>query len=153
MGAGGKNVCAAYAPASRFPSEKTIIDQTLYWVVVPSEDEALYLTGLLNSDAINIVIREFQPRGQFGERHIHKLPLGVTPPYNPNDAGHADVVATTRQILADWNDFKASNLQAQSCLDPNVSKLHIRRKQLRAMLVGLPSWTEYNGACSAVYDV
>jgi methylase of polypeptide subunit release factors len=153
MGAGGKNVCSAYAPASRFPGEKTVIDQTLYWVAVSSEDEALYLTGLLNSDAINIVIREFQPRGQFGERHIHKLPLGVTPPYNPEDASHADVVATTRQLLKEWQSLRNSNSQVQSYLNPNKSKLHIRRKSLRPMLEALPSWEAYNIACAAVYDV
>lgn len=110
MGAGGSNVCAAYAPAARFPQDKTVIDQTLYWAVVPSEDEALYLTGLLNSNAVNSVIGQFQPRGQFGARHVHKLPLGATPPYDPSDPAHADVVAKTKLLLADWNAHKSANL-------------------------------------------
>lgn len=154
MGAGGSNVCAAYAPTSRFPRDKSVIDQTLYWTVVKTEDEAVYLTGLLNSEAINQVIREFQPRGQFGERHIHKLPLGATPPFDPTNPAHTDVVAKTKQLLTEWAAYKAANAATvQDLLNPNKSKLHIRRKKIKGILVALPSWQDYENACKALYCV
>ncbi len=78
MGAGGSNVCAAYALASALPQDRTVIDQTLYWTEVATKDEAVYLTGLLNSTAINQVIREFQPVGQFGATHPQIAARGHT---------------------------------------------------------------------------
>lgn len=154
MGAGGSNVCAAYAPTTRFPRDKSVIDQTLYWAVVGSEEEAVYLTGLLNSAAINQVIREFQPRGQFGERHIHKLPLGATPPFDPTNPSHTEVVAKTKQLMTEWTAYKAANVAAvQDLLNPNKSKLHIRRKKIKEILVTLPSWQDYENACKALYCV
>lgn len=154
MGAGGSNVCAAYAPTSALPQAKTVIDQTLYWTEVATKDEAVYLTGLLNSTAINQVIREFQPVGQFGERHIHKLPLGVTPPYDPTNPAHMDVVAATQRLLGDWNKYKTGNAgTVAALLNPNTSKLHIRRRKIKEILASLPTWNCYEDACKAIYSV
>lgn len=154
MGAGGSNVCAAYASTSVLLQAKTVVDQTLYWTEVATEDEAVYLTGLLNSTAINQVIREFQPVGQFGERHIHKLPLGVTPPYDSANPAHVDVVAATRRLLGDWGAYKAVNARTMTALlNPNSSKLHIRRRRIKEILGSLPSWECYEDACKAIYCV
>lgn len=154
MGAGGSNVCAAYAPTSALAQAKTVIDQTLYWAEVASEEEAVYLTGLLNSTAINQVIREFQPVGQFGERHIHKLPLGVTPPFDSTNPAHMDVVSTTKQLVAEWQEYKSQHAgTVNSLLNPNNSKLHIRRKKIKEILVSLPSWDTYEDACKAIYCI
>lgn len=154
MGAGGSNVCAAYAPACALPQSKTVIDQTLYWTEVATKDEAVYLTGLLNSTAINQVIREFQPVGQFGERHIHKLPLGVTPPFDPTNPVHMEVVAATQQLIDDWEEYKLKNAgTVTALLDPNTSKLHIRRRKIKEILTSMTSWNRYEDACKAIYCV
>src|SRR6185312_12624285 len=154
MGAGGSNVCAAYVPASALPQAKTVIDQTLYWTEVATKEEAVYLTGLLNSTAINQVIREFQPVGQFGERHIHKLPLGVTPPYDSTNPAHMDVVDATQRLLGDWKAYKAVSAgTVTALLNPNNSKLHIRRRKIKAILASLPSWKCYEDACKTIYCV
>lgn len=154
MGAGGANVCAAYASSSTFNYEKTVIDQTLYWVEVETEEKALYLTGLLNSAAINQVITEFQPRGRFGKRHIHKIPIGETPPFDSQNPAHIDVVDKTRQLITDWVAFKYNNAtEIRDLLDPNKSQLHIRRTKIKEVLVGLPSWQDYETACKAVYCI
>jgi hypothetical protein len=154
MGAGGSNVCAAYAPASTLPPNKTIIDQTLYWATVPTEDEAIYLTGMLNSTAITQVIREFQPRGQFGERHIHTLPLGVTPPFDAKSAAHVDVVTQTKHLIAEWTTYQNTHSRTMPDLwDPNQASLQIRRKKIKEILSTLPSWAAYEKACQIVYCI
>jgi hypothetical protein len=153
MGAGGGLVCAAHLAAQECAADKTIVDQTLYWAAVSTEDEALYLVGLLNSEAVNLVIKEFQPRGQFGERHVHKLPLGATPPFNPLDTAHADVVVKTRKLLADWNAVKITDPEIPRLLDPNASKLHVRRRKLREKLKGLASYMDYEFACRNLYGI
>jgi hypothetical protein len=39
--------------------------------------EAYYLTAILNSKAPNELIKDFQARGSFGARHVHKKILDV----------------------------------------------------------------------------
>lgn len=153
MGAGGSNVCAAYAPTTRFLPGKTVLDQTLYWAVVETEDEAVYLTGLLNSNAINDIIKEFQPRGQFGERHIHKLPFGVTPPFDSANPAHADVVVQTKKLMADWTGYQATDATTSDLINPCKSTLAIRRKKIKQILGSLPSWPDFESACRAVYGI
>lgn len=153
MGAGGGIVCAAYKNMNSYSPTKLIVDQTLYWVVISDEDEAIYLTGLLNSDAINLVIGQFQPRGQFGARHVHTLPLGATPPYDPLDASHVDVVMRTKTLLAQWDADRAANPTIfRDLLDPNKS-LAPRRRKLRLRLKLLPGYADYDLACRSLYAV
>lgn len=151
LGAGGERVCAAYAKASRFTAGKLVVDQTLYWASVGSEDEAIYLAGLLNSDAINQIIQEFQPRGQFGGRHVHKLPLGVTPPFEPGRPDHDDVVVKTKALL---NEFAAALATAGMAkyLDPNVT-LASRRRKITDCIKSLASYEGFEQSCRAVYDL
>lgn len=154
MGAGGNYVCAAYSgpDTNLFEIRKLIIDQTLYWSSVDTEDEAIYLTGLLNSDAVNEVIKEFQPRGQFGPRHVHKLPIGVTPKFNPNEAGHVNVVETTRNLIVEWNALKTVDAEIASYLNPN-KKLSQRRTYLRNKIKALQSYDNYADACRSLYGI
>src|SRR5699024_8047613 len=105
VGTSGSYVCAAYKKANEINVEKTIIDQTLNWTHVQTEDEALYLTGLMNSEAINIAISIFQPRGQQGARHIHSLPYEVTPQYVSTNPLHQEVVQATRNLLQEYSEL------------------------------------------------
>jgi hypothetical protein len=153
MGAGGGIVCAGYLDMSELDPDRLIIDQTLYWAVVPTEDEALYLTGALNSEAINTVIGQFQPRGQFGARHVHKLPLGATPPYDPLDAAHADVVAATRDLLAEYVRDQAREPGVfTALLDPNRN-LPSRRRALRERFKNYGTYPAYHLATRSLYAV
>lgn len=152
MGASGSHVCAAYADATLFAANKLVIDQTLYWAPVQTEYEAIYLTGLLNSQAIDDVIKEFQPRGLFTERHVHKLPLGVTPKFDAADAAHADVVEKTRALMAEWTITKTANQDIARLLDPNKT-LASRRTQLRTKIRALAAYAEYELACRNLYGV
>lgn len=152
MGAGGDYVCAGCADASSYGAGKLVVDQTLYWASVESEDEALYLVGLLNSDAVNEIIKEFQPRGQFGARHVHTLPVGVTPEYDPSYAAHADVVEKTRALLSQWADAKTADPEISGLLDPNKS-LAQRRRKLRLKIQALPGYSDYALACRNLYGL
>jgi hypothetical protein len=147
--AGGKLPCAAYVSGSQIPCEKTVIDQTLYWGRVGSEDEAIYITALINSPAVIEVIKEHQPRGAFGERHIHKLAFDRTPAYDPCDARHAAVVKAARALLSQWSTRRAQ-LDIQPMLAPEKNMV-TRRTKIRAALKELPTWPAYAKACAAIY--
>ena len=40
-------------------------------------EEAFYLTAILNSTAINEKMKDFQAKGLFGERHVHRKILDI----------------------------------------------------------------------------
>jgi hypothetical protein len=71
-GAGGKHICAACLPVAE--ADDLIIDQTLYWKAFSHEEAAWFCVGMLNSHAMTNAIAPFNPKGAFGERHIHALP-------------------------------------------------------------------------------
>ena len=67
-----------------------IADSVLYQTPCQSEDEAHFLTSLLNSAALTTAAESFMPRGLYGARHFHKhgwkLPI---PRYDAADPLHA----------------------------------------------------------------
>lgn len=149
--AGGKLPCAAYVRGSQIPCDKTVIDQTLYWGRVASEDEAIYITALINSPAVIEVIKEHQPRGAFGERHIHKLAFDRTPAFDLTDANHVAVVSSTRALLSQW-----ANRRTQPDIQPMLApEKHMitRRTKIREALEGLPAWCAYVNACATIYGI
>jgi len=148
--AGGKNPCSAYVSGSQIHCSKTIIDQTLYWAVVGSEDEAIYITALMNSPALAEVIKEHQPRGAFGERHIHKLPYERTPTYDPSKPKHQAVVDAAKALLGEWEN-RRDEADIQGCLTPEMH-LITRRKKIRLALADLASWPDYEAATRAIYE-
>lgn len=152
-GAGGGRVCSAYIATDDFSLCKLIIDQTVYWAQVGTEDEAIYLAGLLNSEAISSVIKEFQPKGAFGERHVHKLPFGVTPPFDPSQAAHQDVVEKTKRLIKEYEHLIEKDKAVASALDPNTGALSRRRLTIHHHIQKLSAYKEYEDACAGLYAV
>jgi hypothetical protein len=152
-GAGGGNVCAAYIDLQQQDASRLIIDQTLYWTLVETEDEAIYLTGLLNSEAINLVIQDFQPRGQQGKRHVHKLPFGATPPYDSSQTVHRKVVTKTKALIRGYHKLKISHPLITDLLDPNSASLMVRRRKILQHIKKLPAYEDYKEACISLYGL
>ncbi len=150
--AGGSNPCAAYIDLSSVDKSKLIIDQTLYWFIAQSEEEAIYLTGMLNSEALAKAIMDFQPQGEFGRRHIHTLPYKVIPRFNKDDAAHLYVVQKTIELIEEWN-YKLSDEHVACYLNPNKGSLNSRRRKLRLVMNSLSRYQEYSLACAEVLGV
>jgi len=151
-GAGGGYTCASYIPLGRINKAKTIIDQTIYWYIADTEDEALYITGLLNSVALDSIIADFQPEGAQGRRHVHTLPYGVTSPYDPDDPAHQLVVNTTR-ALRERLTAAMPGSPAEAHFVPSSSSIGRRRRTFRLFIHELPENAAYEEACRAVYNV
>lgn len=149
--AGGKLPCAAYVRGDQIACSKTIIDQTLYWGKVGSEDEAIYITALINSPAVIDVIVAHQPRGAFGERHIHKLAFDRTPRFDPTNPKHCAVVNAAKILLAEWSSRRQKS-DIQQFLTPEKHMI-TRRKKIRETLEILPSWAAYERATADVFGV
>ena len=147
--ASGTNPCAAYINLQGFNRNRLVIDQTLYWYLVETEDEAVYISGLLNSTALWEAISDFQPEGGFGKRHIHTLPYKIIPAFDPEDDAQREVVEATKALIHEWK-MVCENGQYNDLLGPNSGTLPSRRKRQQNKIRELASYERYKIACSEV---
>jgi methylase of polypeptide subunit release factors len=142
-GAGGKHICAACLPVA--DAQNLVIDQTLYWKAIPSADEAWFSVGMLNSHALTDAIAPFNPKGAFGERHIHALPYRLMPAFDSSNEDHLRIAELTREVTAVAQTLVAAD---EYLNDPN-NALHIRRSKLRAKLLATENIRELEQLCAA----
>jgi hypothetical protein len=60
---------------NKIPLNGFIAESKTYWFETDIEDEAYYLSAILNSKIIDELIKPLQTHGLWGERDIHKRPL------------------------------------------------------------------------------
>lgn len=142
-GAGGANICAAYMKINQ--NDDIIVDQTLYWTIVDTEDEAQYISAVLNCPSLTDTISSFQPQGIFGKRHIHTLPLEYIPKYNSNNHSHVALVNCARDIISGLRE--SIN---EDWMNPNKSTLSLRRKRIVCLMKSLPSYDAYAMLCDRI---
>ena len=110
------------------------------------------ITGLLNSQALDDIIADFQPEGAQGRRHVHKLPYAVTPPFNADNSAHLLVVETTRALKNRFDEVLPSS-KIFEFRSPARSSLSVRRRRFRLFIQQLPESRDYEDACRGVYNV
>jgi len=87
--------------AARLTDGSDIVDNSLYWIAVPTVETALYLTAILNSKPLLALIAEFQAVGNFGARHFHKLPFyAAIPAFDAKNVDHARLAELAGQAEA-----------------------------------------------------
>lgn len=75
-------------------SQHFLVESTCYVSFVATEDEARFVACYLNSGYANSRIKEFQARGLFGPRHVHKKILELPwPEFSRNRPSHRRLVA------------------------------------------------------------
>ena len=115
-------------------TQKFLAETTSYIAFVRSQEEARFVECYLNSGYANGKIKEFQARGLFGPRHVHKKILELPwPEFSRNQPSHRRLVALgqqaaqqVQQILGTQQDFE---------LDPRT--LGRLRTTIRKELSGL----------------
>ena len=146
-GAGGKYICAACIPTA--DAERLVIDQTLYWLQVASEDEAWFRTGILNSNALTEAILPFNPEGDFGPRHIHTLPYQLMPAYDQTNSLMSSISRAAQKVAA-----KAVTCVAQDDYINDASRsLSHRRRKLREHLIKKAEYQELDQLCAVLLGV
>ena len=79
-----------------------VVDQQLYWAAADSMEEARYLCGILNSEALRSGVEQFQAQGQWGARHFDKyvfnLPIPRFDAANPLHGGITQAAKTAEAI-------------------------------------------------------
>ncbi len=131
-GAGGKIVCAACVPIAE--AQDLVVDQTLYWKVVADADEAWYQVGMLNSLALTNATLAFNPKGDFGERHLHTLPYRMMPSYDASNFDHLKIAALSRDTATLAEGYCTTDLY----LANPTKSLSARRRRMRALLEASP---------------
>ncbi len=142
-GAGGKHICAACIPVAE--AQNRVVDQTLYWKAIESEMEAWFCVGMLNSHALTEAITLFNPKGAFGERHIHALPYRLIPALDRSNEEHLRIAELAREIA----ELAGKTVAADPYLRDPTRALTARRKKLRAILRGTAPMSELERLCAA----
>jgi hypothetical protein len=83
-GKGGSHIRAAVVPTEitsvhGLPVSGFVVDLNHYSIVCNSDDEAHYLSAMLNSRVLGRLITEHQTVGEFGPRDIHRRPVEHVP--------------------------------------------------------------------------
>ncbi len=146
-GAGGKYICAACLPVAE--AHDLIIDQTLYWKVIANETEAWFCVGMLNSQALTEAITPFNPKGAFGERHIHALPYRLMPHFDSGNEDHLRIAALARKAAAIAQAIVAKD---EKLSDPSRA-LTSRRSKLRSLLADTDELREMEQLCAAALGI
>jgi len=146
-GAGGSVACAALLPLSHNPD--VVIDQTLYWSLVTSEDEAWYRVGLMNTDVLTVAVRAFNPEGELGPRHLHTLPNRVIPVFEPGNVEHTELKDLARSIAISANSIIVSD---EYISDP-TRPIAARRRRLRMKLKELPEYPALEDVATAILGI
>ncbi|MBK7093486.1 MAG: N-6 DNA methylase [bacterium] len=95
--AAGTDVCATRVDTSTMTTQ-FVNDHTLYRADFQSEEEADFLTGILNSNPVNELIKPFQSMGLQGERHVHKKVLELPIPlYKSIDKLHVRLAELSKE--------------------------------------------------------
>jgi type I restriction-modification system DNA methylase subunit len=83
-----------------------LAESVTYIFYTQQEREAYYLTAIINSSIPNRMMKDFQAKGLFGERHVHKKILDIYfPKYNEEDEQHkrlAELSQTAHQKAAQY---------------------------------------------------
>jgi hypothetical protein len=74
-----------------------ICESKSYVYYLNNENEAYYLTALLNSSVPNFLMKDFQTKGLFGPRDIHKKILNIYfPKFDENNKLHLSLAALSK---------------------------------------------------------
>lgn len=82
-----------------------VVEHSLYWARVESQDEARYLVAILNSSGLNEAVKPYQSMGAFGPRHFDKyiwmLPIPLFDVQNPVHARLVDLSQRAERLAHD----------------------------------------------------
>lgn len=100
-------VRVVYAASGSLPAAciirdaRAVIEHKLYWTAVSSENEAAYLTALLNSEVTRSRAEQYQSRGQFGARDFDKVIWNLPiPSFDPKNKLHLKLAAAGAEAEA-----------------------------------------------------
>ena len=87
-----------------------VVDHKTYWCECASEEEGHYVAAYLNSNFANAKIKDFQSRGLFGPRDVHKTILKLPfPKFQKKEANHVELARLGRSCATSARSFISEN--------------------------------------------
>jgi len=107
-----------------------IVDTKAYCFYSNDEREAYYLTAILNSTEPNEMMKDFQSRGLFGARDVHKKILDVYfPKYDHANKTHQQLAALSKVCHAKAAQYVEDNPPQQELSAMHLGRLRVAIKK------------------------
>ncbi|MEV4990180.1 Eco57I restriction-modification methylase domain-containing protein [Pseudarthrobacter sp. LMD1-1-1.1] len=93
--------------AARVLDKDAIVDTSLYWLPVKSAEEAHYIVAVLNAPSTTVGVEPYQPVGNNGTRHFHRMPFEYLniEAFNPGNELHTRIAG-----LGKWAEEVAATV-------------------------------------------
>ncbi|RKX98374.1 MAG: hypothetical protein DRP55_08245, partial [Spirochaetes bacterium] len=117
---------------------KGFIADVKTWIFeTDSQNEAYYLSAILNSSILNSLIKPFQPRGLYGARAIHRRPLEFPiPKFDEENEAHIEIALMGRKLHSEVQELIKNNVsknQIRKYIRNKISKMDKRIRDLLQM--------------------
>lgn len=107
-----------------------IADTVTYVFYTSDLKEGYYLTAILNSAAPNKMMKDFQARGLYGARHVHKKILDIYyPRFDKSDVTHLQLAELSKAAHTKASAFLAANPPAHDLTPMRLGKLRLDIKK------------------------
>jgi len=105
-----------------------IVESKTYVMYTNNKDEAYYITAFLNSNHANLVIKDFQSKGLFGPRDIHKKILDVPfSKYNPKNTKHLQTIEIAKECESEVKTYILKNFLKHKDYNVGTERSRIRK--------------------------
>ena len=106
------------------------VESVTYVLETTQLAEAYYLTAILNSATPNEMMKEFQAKGLFGARHVHKKILDIYfPRFSPNNSTHQQLAALSEVAHNKASAFLRAHPPEQSLDAWRLGRLRLAIKE------------------------
>lgn len=127
--ASAKDANATVVKRSDLPLE-FIIESKGYWFGTEDINEAFYLTAILNSSIPNELMKDFQSRGLYGARDVHKKILDIYyPKFNEKNKSHLKLAYLSEAAHLKTKEYLLENPPSQELSAIHLGKIRIEIKK------------------------
>lgn len=107
-----------------------LVESVAYVFYTNEIAEAYYLTAILNSTAPNEMMKDFQAKGLFGARHVHKKILDIYyPKFDSNNKVHQQLAALSKTAHEKASAYVAANPPQQELSAMHLGRLRVAIKK------------------------
>jgi hypothetical protein len=107
-----------------------IVESKAYWIACDNPNEAFYLTAILNSKTPNERMKDFQSKGLFGARDVHKKILDIFyPRFSGKDESHTKLADLSKQCHIKALKYLKRNPPKESLGARHLGKIRINIKK------------------------
>ena len=114
--------------AALIQGSELLVDYTLFWIACGDMQEANYLLGIINSQALYEAVASLMPKGQFGarhlEKHLWKLPI---PEFDAGNKLHAEVSEAGKAATRGATEHLASLRRTRDRITVTIARREIRK--------------------------